>query len=193
MSFPYNNTTPASTEAPSVSQPKMLQNFTSIFNILPVDHIGFGNATGGQHKQNTYPNFVAPSAPTGTTTIAFPNIGIADPTNGQYYYINQNATFPLSAVKAFCVFAPAAGAVTPTNAYNIASITGTLGATNQFNISLTPNVVFGSNVAVFVNVNNTNGINWTYTFSNPLLALRITNSPSSGPAITAISVLVVQM
>lgn len=187
MSFPYNITTPASSEAPTASQPKMLQNFNSIFNILPVDHIGFGNATGGQHKQNTYPNFVVPSKPTGTTTIAFPNIGIADPTNGQYYFINQNATFPLSAVKAFCVFAPAAGTVTPTNAYNIASITGTLGATNQFNINLAANCVFGSNVAVFINVTNTNGINYSYTFVNPLLTLRITTG------VSLISVLVIQM
>jgi len=196
MSFPFTPTAPASSQPPRLSQPIMQQNFNSIFNILPVDHIGFGNSTGGQHKQTTFPNFVAPSDPTGTTTIAFPNAGIADPTNGQYYFINQNATFPLSMVKAMGVFAPATGVIPLLNGYNIVSISGS-GSTlsRTYIITLKTNCCFGNNVIVLKTANIENVVTrFTYTFANPTLTFTFTAVDASTPLpATLISFAVLQI
>ena len=65
MSFPFTPTSPAASEALAQSQPLIQQNFNSTNSILGVDHVSFGNSTGGQHKQTTFPGFSSPAMPAG--------------------------------------------------------------------------------------------------------------------------------
>lgn len=50
MSFTYTTTVPASGNNPSVDQPSMLQNTSSISALIARDHVGFNNTLGGYHQ-----------------------------------------------------------------------------------------------------------------------------------------------
>lgn len=50
--FTYINNIPNGPDNPSDDQPNMKTNTNSISDIIDVDHIGFGQANGGYHRQN---------------------------------------------------------------------------------------------------------------------------------------------
>jgi hypothetical protein len=50
MSFTYTTTVPASGNNPSVDQRDMLQNTSSISELIAIDHVGFNNTLGGYHQ-----------------------------------------------------------------------------------------------------------------------------------------------
>lgn len=52
----FNRNIPMSTEKPSVSQPKILQNFQSTNDVVAVDHVGFNQNNAGMHNWMTFPN-----------------------------------------------------------------------------------------------------------------------------------------
>ncbi|MBS3903751.1 MAG: hypothetical protein KGZ39_00310 [Simkania sp.] len=54
MSFTYTRDIPATNNNPSSDQPNMKENTNSIDDLIAVDHVSFGNATGGLHKQVHY-------------------------------------------------------------------------------------------------------------------------------------------
>lgn len=56
MNLNYNDAVPATNNNPSADQPDMLVNTQSIPSWLNVDHWGFQQTTGGQHKQATFIN-----------------------------------------------------------------------------------------------------------------------------------------
>ncbi len=60
VNLSYNNTVPAANNNPSVDQPQMLVNTTSISSIVNQDHIGFGQNNGGTHRQVNMYNQATP-------------------------------------------------------------------------------------------------------------------------------------
>lgn len=170
MSFPFTPTSPAASEILAQSQPLIQQNFNSTNSILGVDHVSFGNSTGGQHKQTTFPGFSAPAMPAGQASVAFPAAGIANTGVPEYYYQNMLAKFPLSAIAAFGVFTGTGNVTTPMiiplNGFNIATI-----ASVGFNytITLESGATSGNNVAVFFQGSNSSALVNAYTFISGVL------------------------
>jgi len=167
MSFTYNNSIPAAGNNPSADQPIMLQNTKSIQNLIDVDHVDF-NATSGQgeHKQVTFNAFNPPSAPSDPTAIAYIDAGLDAPTHPQGYFVNSQATMPLTAIKAFgtVVGTTPSGTITATNYFNInPSIVYTnSGSTKTFVITLVSGTVLSTNkAAVFIYIGSTNPGNVT--------------------------------
>lgn len=187
MSFPFTNTAPAANMPPSQSQPLMLQNFASTNSILAVDHVTFNNTAGGQHTKVTYNTVISPTAPTGDTSIGYTNVGIADPGTPQQYWKNRNATFPISAIKAFGVFAATSFAPVTLllNSFNIASITSS-GST--FTITLNNLVVANDAVAVFVSCARPNLL-LSYSFASNVLII----NTSTLSSLTNISFAILQI
>lgn len=172
MTFTFDNTTPAASEGLATSQPKILQNFQSTQSILAVDHVTFNNATGGEHTKVTYVQPITPGAPTNPSSIGYANAGVANPGVPQLYWRNANSIFPISAIKAFAVFTPTSGAITPNNAFNILSISG---AGVDYTINFTVGAISTDDVIVFVSLLNTSSIP-TYNFSGGVLTIRSTTS-----------------
>jgi hypothetical protein len=175
MPFDFTNTTPAASEAPAQSQPKMLQNFQSTETILAVDHVTFNNATGGQHKQVTYVDILTPAAPTGDTSIGYADEGVADPGTPEHYWKNRNATFPLSAIKAFGVFVGQLRVPNPMvpilNGYNILSIAYAF-PSEIYTITLKSGVTSTDNVAIFIMDSKGNTYGYTsFSSSSGVLTL----------------------
>lgn len=83
--FPFDTTIPAANNDPSADQPIMLQNNISTAGIIAVDHIGFGVANGGTHKQVTLTNEPAPGLGGGNGVL------YANLFNGQSWPIWENA------------------------------------------------------------------------------------------------------
>lgn len=69
----YTPGIPVPTNDPSVDAPVMQQNSIAINNWVQVDHVGFNNASSGQHKQVTFQSNNVPSIPT-TPPVLFTNI-----------------------------------------------------------------------------------------------------------------------
>jgi hypothetical protein len=155
MSFPFTPTIPSASQTLAASQPLIQQNFNSTQTILAVDHVTFDNATGGQHKQTTFPGLASPTTPTLQASVAYPAAGIADPGIPQYFFRNSLSPYPLSAVAAFCVFQGTGSTTNPSipvlNGFNIATI-ASIGP--NYTVTLTPGATTGNNVAVFISTSN---------------------------------------
>lgn len=161
MTFSYTQGIPFRTDNPSDDQPDMKINNDSNYGIWQVDHHGFSpDVFGGQHIQNTYPGFASPSTPSASSaaSVAYPAAGVDQNTTAQYYFQNVNATFPLSAVKAFGAFSGSLtdGNVTIINSWNVngnivQTHTGT--APNfrpTWTINLNPGTTTNDNAVIFV-------------------------------------------
>jgi hypothetical protein len=193
MSFTYNQNIPNAPNAPSADQPLMEQNTNSNYNIWTTDHITFNNTTSGMHQWTQFPDFSSPVSPVSTASVMFPAAGSALNTRAQLFFKNSNATFPLSMVKAFGVFATTLSPTNPTltNQYNVASITGNSTGFGSYTITLNSNVTSSDNVAVFlslnVGVNNAIAIPWSFA-SNVL-----TLTPALNTAGKLVSFLILQI
>lgn len=73
MGIPYFPTIPATNDDPADDQPLMLQNFGSINTLINVDHVGFNNASYGEHNQVTFASNNVPTTPT-APPVLFTNI-----------------------------------------------------------------------------------------------------------------------
>ncbi len=182
--FDYYNTVPATDDNPSQDQPLMLINTVTNQNIWNIDHIGPSLDNGGTHTQTSYADYktnpVFPSQSANHPSVAYPDAGVADVNNPQYYFKNTNATFPLSAIKSFGVFSRPISPATPSisNGFNVMSIA--LGTSNVYIITLKSDVVSGNNIAVFLNTATpTTSSPMTWMFTNPVLT--INTGASVGP------------
>lgn len=52
--FSYTSIIPAANNDPADDQPLMLQNFSSISQLISQDHVGFNTSGGGEHEQVTF-------------------------------------------------------------------------------------------------------------------------------------------
>jgi hypothetical protein len=186
MTFSYKQGIPFATDNPSDDQPNMEINNDSNYGIWQVDHHGFSpDVFGGQHIQQTYPGFASPSTPSASTgaSVAYPAAGIDQNTTAQYYFQNVNATFPLSAIKAFGVFTPlsVSGDITPSNGFNIDGFivqTTVFGSRTTWQITLNTGAITSVNVAIFVLASGTNSgggtvnpVNLSWSLSSNVLTI----------------------
>lgn len=108
MSFNYVSGVPAASNNPSTDQPNMLINTNSIPALIAVDHVSFGVANGGTHKQVTFVSNNVPSVPTSppvlfTNTVAgLPQLffysGDAAHSSTQYVQAAAGSTFLLGGI-----------------------------------------------------------------------------------------------
>lgn len=184
--YNYNGGIPAANNNPSVDQNPMLENFTSINQIIGVDHVTFNTNNGGQHLQVTYTGTATPSVPADPMAIAFTkNDSGGHPNN---YFTNSQSTFLMTGIKAFGSFTTvaSAGTVTAINSYNVASISFSGSPNNTYTVTLNSNVVNGNNVVIQISRSNTLLNIGSYTFANPVLTI------SGAPANYIISFMILQ-
>ena len=168
-SFPFVNTEPATGTPPRVSQPIIQQNNNSIYNLIAVDHVGFGNTTGGQHNQITIPQYGSLGNPAGVASSVASAAGTASASTAQLFFKNSLFSMLLSSVKAFGIVS----GTSVLNGYNVTSSSS--GGTGIFNITLsitmpsdnfsviaTSSVVSGGG---YPNVTTTYNITGTTTFT----------------------------
>ena len=142
---------PAANNNPSADQPLMLGNFTAINNWTLTDHIGFNTAAQGQHKQVTFNDENVPATPpTDPVSILYTNtiatsgaFNTASATTfAEAFFANQQATFPISMIKAFGCFDSAGN---PLNTWNLAKASN---ATGVFTINMPTNCVTGTSYII---------------------------------------------
>lgn len=63
--MPYNNNIPQPTDRIKSSQNDLLQNFSSIYTVIGIDHVNFDDVSGNQGKHNkvTFPNYSTGGSP----------------------------------------------------------------------------------------------------------------------------------
>lgn len=145
MSFPYNNNIPQPSDIPSQSQAQFLTNFGSIDAILAVDHVSFGNTTGGQHEQITFnANNPPGGAPAGDVSILYTNVGTANPAIPQLFWRNAAANFHFP-IRAWCYF-DFNGNIVGSQAVNVTSVTRP--GVGQYDVVLLPACVTGGSFSV---------------------------------------------
>jgi hypothetical protein len=161
--FTFNSNIPAAANNPSNDQPVMLANNVSNAGIWDVDHIGFNADEGGTHLQVTLSSKNTPSSPTDPESVVYTANGTSSPV-AQLFYINQNATFHASAMRAWG-YANTAGIIA-SQSVNITSVVRNFAG--QYTITMPANVVSSSNYAVFVSATTSASVGallWSYTIS----------------------------
>ena len=169
--YTFNPTVPNAPNNPSVDQPVMLNNTVSEFGIWTQDHVGYNMLNGGTHLQTTFAQYATPSLVGTAPSVAFPAAGVDDPAHAQFYFQNPQATYPLSAVKAFGSFVSTMPGIAPTflNQYNVnLSMVSKTG--NIYSIPLIANVVSSSNVIAIVTTSSIVAT-FSYTFTSPTLSI----------------------
>jgi len=148
--FTFNDGIPAANNNPSADQPIMLQNNVATLGILAVDHVTFNLPLGGTHKQVTITSKNTPAAPTDPISVLYTANGTAS-TVAQAFFVNQNATFPVSSICAFGSFVSTAPAVVPTflTQFNI-NVAGVARTGTGYTIPLVTNTTTGSGVCAIV-------------------------------------------
>ena len=148
--FDYVPSEPASSTAPSQSQPVMQVNAASISDLIAIDHVGFNNAAGGLHQQVTFnANNTPGSAPTGNSSIVFTKAGLANTAGPNVVQQNAFATFPMSCLRAFGSFSNLSTSYL--NQFNGGTLSVvTPGAFTIYTVTLAPNCLTGLNSLPFV-------------------------------------------
>lgn len=164
MSFTYNTAVPAANDNPSNDQPDMLTNTQSINSIWAIDHVTFQGNPAGTHLQTTFSSKNTPGAQTDPQSILYTASGTAS-TVADLRFVNQNATFPISFVRAWasCTQAGISGA----QSFNVTSVTRT--GLGLYDVILPANVTTGTNYGVIGAANfgasPNAGIWFTYTIT----------------------------
>ena len=151
MSLSYSTTIPAANNDPADDQLQMQTNFASINTLIGVDHVQFASGAYGTHDQVTFSSENTPSTPTDPVSVLYTAAGTASSV-ANLLYVNQNATFPVSLIRAFG-FGTASG-ITSSQSYNVQTFTRI--AAGQYTIALTSGAVSSSNFAVLVSGTMTN-------------------------------------
>lgn len=190
----YDQPVPFADNAPSFDVFNMTTNGQSLAQIWTADHIPFNSNFSGRHSKLSFPDKITPPAllaSGGAPSVAYPGAGSALTTTSQYFYRNQQGTFPLNAIRAFGSFITLSvnpgNPITPIFSYNVNSITQSSPG-NGYTIELTSDSVSPTgvnyNVVAIVtaspNTPNDNPIQ-TYSFSYPNLIVRV-DTGSSGIA-----------
>lgn len=157
MSFTFTSTIPASGNNPSNDQPLMLVNNASTASIISVDHVGFNTANGGTHKQVSFSSENTPGAQTDPASVLYTAPGTASSIAAPYY-VNQNATFPMLAIKAFGIFNGTSAAIT--QSFNVNTIVRN--SATSYTVTLNANVVTGTGYGVLITSNSSSGSGVNY-------------------------------
>lgn len=187
-SFTFDDGIPAANNNPSNDQPKMLQNNISTKALIAVDHVTFDStgsggagASGGQHLKVTYNDKFAPGAQTDPISISYTKNGTASPF-ADLYFKNQNATYLLNGLRAFCVFTATttAGAQTILNGINVTSVVKSIApGVTIYTINLTTNATSGTNFIPIITFSNTFGTSlFGYSLTRAANTLTLTFSNS---------------
>lgn len=179
MTFIFNNGIPAAANNPSVDQPDMLQNNISTEGILAVDHYTFNTPTGGIHTQVHLGQFTTPdviNAAGSQGSVIFGFSGTADNAHAQCFFKNPNGTFLMSANRAFGSFQMTNGNMTLINGMN-STVSVVAGATSGTGtITLSPNVVSGTNYVVIASCSVGNAVSTSITSSTVFTLTAVVNS-----------------
>lgn len=170
MSFPINVNVPSTNNDPADDQPIMKQNFANISGYLSVDHVPAGTTGNGYHEQVTYWTENVPGTPIDPVSVGYTDVGVADPTHPQHFWINSQGKFPLSGVRAFGRFTAAGATAPPTSGYNINGDVVNTGT--SYAITLNAGTVFGNNPTVIVTASNQAV---TYSFTGGVLTIVTAN------------------
>lgn len=174
--FSYNVGVPATNNNPSDDQPEMLINTQSIKNLIDVDHLSFGVNDGGTHKQVTIVSNNVPAAPTNPTAIFYTNTG-DESLVSEAFFRNQKGIFNFSTLRAFGVFTTAIGGASVPLDMGMNVVDPIAKSSSVYTVSLTPGVVTGTTVAVFLNHSSDSVLSWTYALNT------LTISQDSGIAV----------
>lgn len=189
MSFSYDPTLPNPPDDPADDVDQMQVNSQSISDLISVDHVGFNTAGGGEHDQVTFNNKNVPGAQTDPKSVLYTDSGTAS-TVSQLLYINQNATFPVSALRAFVNFTGTSGtgAQTINNSYNVSAVTKPTALTCT--VTLSAATTNGNSVCVLYSQGSSTGSNVDYTFSAGVLT--ISRSSTLFPVSMSVNVAIFQ-
>jgi hypothetical protein len=182
MVFPYiiNTNIPDAPNDPADDQPIMKQNYANIAGFLAVDHVAAGTNPGaGFHAKVTINDVAAPAAPIDPVSVMYTAAGTAS-TVADLRFRNANAIFPISALKACCVFVPDTAGVgtfyVPLNQFNIATIQKTIGLT--YTVTFTTNAVNSVDFIPTITVQNGAGVTYT-TAANSIIIVTTAGIQSS--------------
>lgn len=142
----YNSAIPQPTDLISNSQSQILGNFDQLNTQFAIDHTAFNTGSGngdGFHKKVTLATKNTPGAQTDPSSAIYSASGTAS-TVAELFYKNQNATYPLSHIKAWGVFSSNTPSLTQT--YNVTSITRSAGG--QYTVTLASNAVSSATFGV---------------------------------------------
>ncbi len=148
--YTYNNNIPFASNNPSTDQPNMQTNTNSISALIGVDHVGFNSSgsgaggNGGHHLQVTFDQTTTQTTPSNPQTILYTAAGTADATTPQAFFVNKNATVPISLIKAFVVFSFTGSSITILNKYNVTGVTFSAGP--LYNVTTTSGAISGGSV-----------------------------------------------
>jgi hypothetical protein len=163
MSINYVTNIPFATHNPSSDQPNMEIDTNAVNQWTGIDHIPFNVGAGlvsGQHKQVTFNGFNVPGAQTTPNSVEYTNSTASTPA-GQLFWVNSNATYHLSPIRAWGVFSPAGIVLTQT--VNVASIVPS--GVNQWTVTLNANVVASSSYGVIA-TGGSQGLIATYSITS---------------------------
>lgn len=156
MTISYNRDIPDGPNNPSNDQPKMKTNTNSIDDWTAVDHIKFENSPAGAHRQARFPFYTDPiilngtatqgSAMYGGTIAGAVGMASADPDHAIALFKQPNATFIMSAIRAFGSFTLTAGTTAFLNSSNCASLA--VSGSFVVTITLVPNSVTSTSYIV---------------------------------------------
>ena len=177
MTFPISTFVPAANNDPADDQPLIQQNFANINGYLQVDHTNPAAIGAGQHEQVTFNNKNIPGVQTDPTSTLYTDSGSASSIS-QLLYKNQNITLPVSALRAFGVFASNAviGPLVMLNDYNVGSAAVTVVSPRTYQINLITNAVSSNNAAVLINASfGLNPPTINYSLVGGVLTLTVTS------------------
>jgi hypothetical protein len=148
MSFTWYANIPSSSQKFSISQPQLQTNTQTLNSIIGVDHVApsSGGPTQGQHLQVTLPGNNVPGAQSGLASIIYTDQGEALNTASQFFWVNSQATFHVSAIRAWA-FCNSSGIVSSQSS-NVSSVSRS--GQGQYVVTLTSGAVNSSNFGVLV-------------------------------------------
>lgn len=147
MTFTFNPNVPATGSSPAQDYLAMQNNYLQTENILAVDHVSFNNAAGGLHKQVTFNTKNTPGAQTDPQSVLYTANGVAS-TFAELNFVNQNATYPISLIKAYGLVTVSGGVPTIAQQINVASVVRV--SQGLYTVTLNANVVSGTSYGVMV-------------------------------------------
>lgn len=171
MTISYNRDIPDGPNNPSNDQPKMKTNTNSIDDWTAIDHVRFSNSPAGNHLQMHLPFYATPTVVNGTATQGSVMYGgtitgavgkkSADADHAIALFKQPNATFIMSAIRAFGSFTLTAGVTTFNNSSNCVSVT--IAGSFVVTVTLDPNCVTSTSYIVIPFYPTTNSGGYTVT------------------------------
>lgn len=151
MTFTFNSGIPAAGNNPSNDQPIMKANNVAEAGIWNVDHVGFNQNNGGKHLQVTFNSKNTPGVQTDPSSTLYTANGSVS-TVAELFFKNQNATLPISAIRAWALCTP--GGIVGSS--NVVSVVRKIGApVGVFTVTLTSGAVSSSSMAILVSMQST--------------------------------------